>query len=39
MSTNVLKKHEFKPGASDNVRRRPPGKKNKHSLRMRDAII
>jgi hypothetical protein len=39
MSTNVLKKHEFKPGASDNVRRRPPGKKNKHSLRMGDAII
>ena len=38
MSSNVLKMHEFKPGASGNPRGRPPGRKNKNSQRMRDAI-
>jgi hypothetical protein len=38
MSSNVLKMHEFKPGQSGNPRGRPPGKKNKHSQHMRDAV-
>ena len=38
-SSHVLKMHEFKPGQSGNPRGRPPGKRNKHSQRMRDAMM